>query len=209
MSWRHNFLIHIFAHSSRQTIGPRDRSMWLITKKNEFWKKSLGRTPKRGHNFPKFSLPKQSPSTLGWYAKKKFQKNEFLHRDPDTLFTTGCPTQQCTLENIEWSSDPDVCYEVSHTTIFNNQSHCSIPRITSSTTNQNGEKRRQMETADGDVRFRRHMKTAHDVIDGFWETVLERIGNSRTRVAKGYDTQVSKLFKFFKLGCLRKNKFFT
>ena len=44
------------------------------------------------------------------------------------------------------------------------------------------------------------METAHDVIDGFWETVLERIGNSRTRVAKGYDTQVSKLFKFFNLG---------
>ena len=31
----------------------------------------------------------------------------------------------------------------------------------------------------------------------FWETVLERIENSRAIVAKGYDTQVSKLFKFF------------
>ena len=56
-----------------------------------------------------------------------------------------------------------------------------------------------METADGDGRWRRR-ETARDVIDGFWETVLERIGNSRTIVAKGYDTQVSKLFKFFNLG---------
>ena len=53
------------------------------------------------------------------------------------------------------------------------------------------------------------METADDVIDGFWGTVLERIGNSRTIVAKGYDTQVSKLFKFFNLGVSAKIKKFS
>ena len=46
-------------------------------------------------------------------------------------------------------------------------------------------------------------ETDHDVTDGFWELVWERIGNSRPFEAKGFDTQVSKLFKFLKLGCLR------
>ena len=48
-------------------------------------------------------------------------------------------------------------------------------------------------------------ETDHDVTDGFWELVWERIGNSRPFEAKGFDTQVSKLFKFLKLGYLRNN----
>ena len=48
------------------------------------------------------------------------------------------------------------------------------------------------------------METADDVIDGFWGTDMVENRKFSHIVAKGYDTQVSKLFKFLKLGCLRK-----
>ena len=66
-----------------------------------------------------------------------------------------------------------------------------------------------MEKNDVRRHMKRHILMADDVIDGFWETVLERIGNSRTIVAKGYDTQVSKLFKFFNLGVSAKTSTLT
>ena len=44
------------------------------------------------------------------------------------------------------------------------------------------------------------METADDVIDGFWGTDMVENRKFSHIVAKGYDTQVSKLFKFFNLG---------
>ena len=51
-----------------------------------------------------------------------------------------------------------------------------------------------------DGRFRRQMETADDVIDGFWGTDMVENRKFSHIVAKGYDTQVSKLFKFWNLG---------
>ena len=48
------------------------------------------------------------------------------------------------------------------------------------------------------------METADDVIDSFWGTDMVENRKFSHIVAKGFDTQVSKLFKFLKLGCLRK-----
>ena len=208
MSWRHNFLIHIFAHSSRQTIGPRDRSMWLITKKNEFWKKKFGSNSQKGSKFPKIFTPKTVPLYSRVICKKKFQKNEFLYRDPDTLLTTlnNRMSNTAPLGTSHWMKQwpRRMLWGFSY-----NNLHQPIKLQYSTHYIINNQSEWRKTTADGDGRWWRQIQTAHG--DGTWrhnKFLGDCIGENRKFSHKS-DKRLRhpsfKTFQVFQLGCLRKN----
>ena len=66
------FLIHLYIHSSRQTIGPRDTSIRDITKKWWFLKENFGWKSPFGFRFLKIFTSKNMPPTWTFHGCKNF-----------------------------------------------------------------------------------------------------------------------------------------
>ena len=107
------FLIHLYIHSSRQTIGPRDTSIRDITKNLWFLKQNFGWKTPFGFRFLKFFTSKNMPSTwwIGGWKNFEIPKSTTLTSFFDSrhnllLFFRGCDQTNFGLTLLRFSTNP-------------------------------------------------------------------------------------------------------
>jgi len=96
-------LIHLYIHSSRQTIGPRDTSVRDITKNWWFLKQNFGWKTTFGFGFLKFFTSKNMPPTWwngGW---KNFKiSNTHTHKVPQIRVVSRQAGGQAIMTELNW-----------------------------------------------------------------------------------------------------------